>query len=129
MFRIVPLLSFRSGKQACDIFMMPSEFEPCGQNQLYSMRYGTLPLVRAVGGLEDSVVDYDQKNATGFKFREYSTDAFVNCIQRALEIYANPRKWKPLMRRAMKQDFSMVHMAKEYIALYKLILSKNVSVD
>lgn len=105
-----------------DIFLMPSEFEPCGQNQMYSMRYGTIPVVHGVGGLEDSVVDYDDPGGTGFKFHGYDADNFIECLERALEVYANGRQWKPLMKRAMKQDFSMIHMAREYIALYKRIL-------
>ena len=112
-----------------DIFLMPSEFEPCGQNQLYSMRYGTIPLVRAVGGLEDSVVDFGEKSGTGFKFKEYTVEAFVKCIHRALKVYTNSDRWKPLMQRAMKQDFSVKHMAQGYIKLYKNILSYNAKVD
>ncbi|VGO12738.1 Glycogen synthase 1 [Pontiella desulfatans] len=107
-----------------DIFMMPSEFEPCGQNQLYSMRYGTIPLVHGVGGLEDSVVDYSQKGGTGFKFHGYRVEAYVECLERALRVYHDPGRWKTLMKRAMKQDFSVVHMAKDYIALYEKILKQ-----
>lgn len=107
-----------------DMFLMPSEFEPCGQNQLYSMRYGTIPIVHAVGGLEDSVVDNDEKGGTGFKFHEYSVDAFVHCLERALGVFATPVKWTTLMKRAMKQDFSVVHMAKDYIALYEKIIKQ-----
>jgi len=106
----------------CDLFLMPSEFEPCGQNQLYSMRYGTLSLVHGVGGLEDTVVDASEKGGTGFKFHEDSPEAFFQCLERALGIFPNTRSWRALMRRAMKQDFSVVHMAKDYIALYKKIL-------
>ena len=108
-----------------DIFLMPSEFEPCGQNQLYSMRYGTIPLVHGVGGLEDSVVDYEEPEGTGFKFHGYSADNFVACLDRILTTYADPQKWTPLVKRAMRQDFSVVHMAKEYLELYKKILSRN----
>ncbi len=112
-----------------DVFLMPSEFEPCGQNQLYSMRYGTIPVVHGVGGLEDSVVDYAQKDGTGFKFYGHSSDTFFCCIERALKAYANAARWNPLMKRAMKQDFSVVHMARDYIALYEKILSGNETVD
>lgn len=112
-----------------DIFLMPSEFEPCGQNQLYSMRYGTIPLVHGVGGLEDSVIDYAHKGGTGFKFYGYTPETFTDGLKRALKVYADGRKWKTLMRRAMKQDFSVVHMAKEYIALYEAILSGDATVD
>lgn len=107
-----------------DIFMMPSAYEPCGQNQLYSMRYGTVPLVHGVGGLEDSVVDYSQKGGTGFKFYGYDPDTFFQCVQRALKVFPNGNRWKPLMKRAMKQDFSVVHMARDYIALYEKILEQ-----
>ena len=112
-----------------DIFLMPSEFEPCGQNQLYSMRYGTIPLVRAVGGLEDSVVDYAEKGGTGFKFQDYSVEDFVGCIKRALKVYKTSNRWKPLMKRAMKQDFSVKHMARDYINLYNKMLTSDATVD
>ena len=74
-----------------DMFLMPSEFEPCGQNQLYSMRYGTIPVVHGVGGLEDSVVDYAGKGGTGFKFHGHSSEQFAECIERALAVYADRR--------------------------------------
>lgn len=111
-----------------DMFLMPSEFEPCGQNQLYSMRYGTIPVVHAIGGLEDSVIDYAEKRGTGFKFREYTASEFWRCIQRALNAFSDPRRWKPLMKRAMQQDFSVVHMARDYIALYEKISSDHEKV-
>jgi len=105
-----------------DLFLMPSEFEPCGQNQLYSMRYGTIPLVHGVGGLEDSVIDYDEKGGTGFKFHDYTTEAFLHCLERALGVFQNGARWKPLLKRAMKQDFSVRHMANDYISLYEEII-------
>ena len=117
-----------SDRGGVDIFLMPSEFEPCGQNQLYSMRYGTIPLVHGVGGLEDSVIDYSQKDGTGFKFHGYAPDVFIECLERSLAVYSDMRKWKALMKRCMKQDFSVVHMAREYIALYKAILAGNEKV-
>ena len=112
-----------------DVFLMPSEFEPCGQNQLYSMRYGTIPVVHGVGGLEDSVVDYAEPEGTGFKFHGHTSGVFVGCVTRALEVYADKRKWKLLQQRAMRQDFSVVHMAREYCALYDSILTGNATVD
>ncbi len=112
-----------------DIFLMPSEFEPCGQNQMYSMRYGTIPLVHGVGGLEDSVADYAEKGGTGFKFHGHSPEIFMQCLDRALNVYRDGRKWTALKKRAMKQDFSVVHMAKDYMALYEAILSGNATVD
>ena len=114
---------------AVDLFLMPSEFEPCGQNQLYSMRYGTIPVVRAVGGLEDSVVDFAEKGGTGFKFKAYTAEALFQCIERALTVYSNANRWKALMKRAMKQDFSVVHMAEEYRELYRKILTYHAEVD
>ena len=107
-----------------DLFLMPSAFEPCGQNQLYSMHYGTIPLVHGVGGLEDSVVDYSQKGGTGFKFYGHDSDTFFQCLERALKVLSNAGRWKALMKRAMKQDFSVVHMARDYIALYEKILKQ-----
>ncbi len=112
-----------------DMFLMPSEFEPCGQNQLYSMRYGTIPVARAVGGLEDSVIDFAKKGGTGFKFKEYTADAFFECLERAFAVYENRTRWNALMKRAMKQDFSVKHMARDYVALYRKILSTNETVD
>jgi starch synthase len=112
-----------------DIFLMPSEFEPCGQNQLYSMRYGTIPLVHAVGGLEDSVSDVGKKAGTGFKFHGYAADGFIQCLERALKLFSKTTKWDALMKRAMKQDFSVRHMANDYIELYTSILSGNETVD
>lgn len=111
-----------------DLFLMPSEFEPCGQNQLYSMRYGTIALAHAVGGLEDTIIDYAEKGGTGFKFNEYTASAFYQGLVRALDVYASSARWKPLMKRAMKQDFSVVHMAKNYIALYES-LDSNEALD
>ena len=123
-------LEFSSAKAhrieaACDLFLMPSAFEPCGQNQLYSMRYGTIPVVHGVGGLEDTVIDVQEPKGTGFKFHGYSTENFLACLNRGLDLFSNSRRWNTLVRRVMKQDFSMVHMAKEYMALYQQILDKN----
>ena len=112
-----------------DIFLMPSEFEPCGQNQLYSMRYGTIPLVHGIGGLEDSVIDYAEKGGTGFKFYGHNAADFLECLECALKTFSDPGKWKPLMKHAMKQDFSVLHMAKDYIALYRKIISNHETVD
>lgn len=111
-----------------DIFLMPSEFEPCGQNQLYSMRYGAVPVVHGVGGLEDSVEDFSEGKGTGFKFHGHTPGAFVGSVKRALNVYADDRQWKLLMKRGMRQDFSVVHMAREYYALYEAILSGDATV-
>ena len=112
----------------CDLFLMPSEFEPCGQNQLYSMRYGSIPVVHAIGGLDDSVVDYEEKGGTGFKFYGHTPDALADCLERALKVYADEQAWTLLSKHAMQQDFSVVHMAREYISLYEAILEGNATV-
>lgn len=105
-----------------DLFLMPSQFEPCGQNQLYSMRYGTLPVVHGVGGLEDSVMDASAADGTGFKFYGYQSVEFLSCLKRALAVYQDKEQWQHLMITAMKKDFSVVHMAEEYIELYADIM-------
>src|SRR4029453_11921368 len=81
-----------------DIFLMPSRYEPCGLNQMYSMRYGTVPVVRAVGGLVDTVKPYNPKNGqgTGFLFSDYDPDAMLRAIRSALEVFSNSRAWRRL---------------------------------
>jgi starch synthase len=102
-----------------DLFLMPSRFEPCGLNQMYSLRYGTVPVVRAVGGLEDTVEDYDGWNrGTGFKFREYSPSAFLLALRRALEVYRDRRAWRALALRGMAQDNSWGRSAEGYERVY-----------
>jgi starch synthase len=103
-----------------DIFLMPSRFEPCGLNQMYSLRYGTVPVVRAVGGLEDTVEDYDGWNrGTGFKFRDYHPAALLLAVRRALEVHRDRRAWKGLMARGMAEDFSWGRSAAGYEAVYR----------
>jgi starch synthase len=104
-----------------DLFLMPSRFEPCGLNQMYSLRYGTLPVVRATGGLDDTVVDADEQPAkgTGFKFREYSPDALAATVGRAMAAYGDTRRWQTLQRRAMRQDHSWDVSAREYVKVYR----------
>jgi starch synthase len=114
---------------ASDIFLMPSIFEPCGLNQLYSLRYGTLPVVTHVGGLADTITDASETNinngtANGFMLETKSTDALVNTIQRALSLYQKPDTWRQLQITAMKGDFSWKTSAEHYIALYKQALDK-----
>jgi len=101
-----------------DMFLMPSRYEPCGLNQIYSLRYGTVPIVRATGGLDDTI---DEE--TGFKFQDYSGDALLSAIQSALEGYRDHDAWKSMMRRGMHKDFSWNAVAKEYIALYRRLLA------
>ncbi len=96
-----------------DIFLMPSRYEPCGLNQLYSLRYGTPPVVRATGGLEDSI---DEE--TGFKFCEYSPEAFLAAVQRACASWTDRKAWALRMRAGMSRDFSWKRSAREYSDLY-----------
>jgi starch synthase len=109
-----------------DMFLMPSRYEPCGLNQIYSMRYGTIPIVRATGGLDDTVEDFDPKNGkgTGFKFVPYDGRALLQTIKRALSLFQDEKAWNKTIRNAMEQDFSWEKSAKQYIALYKKILKK-----
>lgn len=106
-----------------DAFLMPSRFEPCGLNQLYSLRYGSLPIVRNTGGLADSVVDATEKNckqclATGFKFEETTVTALEQTLYRAVELFSHPRIWRRIMVTAMEQDFSWDISAEAYQQLY-----------
>jgi len=106
-----------------DIFLMPSRFEPSGLNQMYSLRYGTPPIVHRVGGLADTVVDSDvaslhDETATGFCFDEPAAAAFEQAIARALALFADTTQWRQLQRNGMRQDFSWHRSAHEYIDLY-----------
>jgi starch synthase len=105
----------------CDMYFMPSRYEPCGLNQMYSLRYGTIPVVRSVGGLEDTVVDYQQHPArgNGFKFRNLDSYSFLKAVSSARGVYEDKKTWKRIMARAMKADFSWNNSALEYIKLYK----------
>jgi starch synthase len=105
---------------ASDVFLMPSRYEPCGLNQMYSMRYGTVPLVRKVGGLADTVVDFNEENqeGTGFVFEEYSPIALLETIKRAIRLFGRKRTWYKIAKRGMRQDFSWENSARKYIRLY-----------
>jgi starch synthase len=105
----------------CDIFLMPSLYEPCGLNQMYSLKYGTLPVVRRTGGLADSVVEVDlkKKKGTGFTFVDYHPDALWKAIDKALQCFADNVLWQQLVQQAMSEDFSWSRSAGEYLKLYK----------
>ena len=109
-----------------DLFMMPSRFEPCGLNQMYSLRYGTVPVVRAVGGLVDTVRPFTLPGGrgTGFLFTHYHPRAFLDALRAALAVYPNKKLWTRLQRNGMKADFSWDRSAAEYVKMYKK-LSRN----
>jgi starch synthase len=124
--RIAARIGFDEGlahliEGGADIFLMPSRFEPCGLNQMYSLRYGTLPVVRAVGGLADTVRDYSpgDPSATGFAFRDYTGRALLEALGRALALYREPERWHAVQRVAMREDNSWDHSAQEYVTIYE----------
>ena len=108
------------------MFLMPSRYEPCGLNQLYSLKYGTVPIVRETGGLADTIQDYDLETGegTGFVFKEYHPEELLAAIKRALKVYKEKEKWKKLMLSGMHKDFSWEASAREYVQLYRKALAK-----
>ena len=105
----------------CDFYLMPSRFEPCGLNQMYSLRYGTVPIVRRTGGLDDSVIDIgeDERQANGIKFEEFSARALAKAIRKALVLYADKPLLNRYRRNGMARDFSWESTARQYSALYR----------
>ncbi len=114
---------------ASDVFLMPSRYEPCGLNQMYSMRYGTVPIVRFTGGLADTVKPYNSTTGegTGFVFHDYSTAALMDAVGTAYGVFQNKQQWEGLVRNAMQQDFSWKRAAKGYEELYKRAVGKKCS--
>ncbi len=110
-----------------DILLMPSKYEPCGLNQMYSLNYGTIPIVRETGGLADTVKKFNEKTkeGNGFVFKKYSADELLSEIKRALKLYKDKETWNKLVKAAMKEDFSWHSSAKKYIELYKTILNES----
>jgi len=132
---------------ASDLFLMPSRYEPCGLNQMYSLRYGSVPLVRRTGGLADSVQPFEaagdggtpdggtpdsgapddlgagHDSGTGFVFEEYSAPALTATLQAALQLYQEPRRWQALVRRGMAQDFSWARQVQRYVELYERLIA------
>jgi starch synthase len=108
-----------------DMFLMPSRYEPCGLNQMYSMRYGTVPVVRATGGLDDTVEQFDPDTGTGtgFKFGPYQAGALLEKIREALYFYARPDDWQKIQRNGMTIDNSWAAAAKKYLELYQEIIT------
>lgn len=112
-----------------DIFLMPSQYEPCGLNQMYSLMYGTVPIVRTVGGLADSVVDASEGNlanctANGFSFHEYRSDVLFRQMCRAMGLYLDRRTWRQLQRTGMERDWSWKRSASEYLSVYQRAIYK-----
>jgi len=104
-----------------DMFLMPSRFEPCGLNQMYSLRYGTIPIVRAVGGLVDTVRPCNPKNGqgNGFLFSDYTPGVMLRTIETALAVFARKKIWTRLQKNAMRSDFSWNRSAAEYVKIYR----------
>jgi len=118
-----PALSHKIAAGA-DIFLIPSLYEPCGLNQLYSFRYGTVPVARATGGLGETIKPFDvkTKKGNGFVFKEFSSSALLEALEEALEYYAQPHLWQSIIRAGMKENFSWQKAARKYARLYKAAL-------
>src|SRR6202142_4259449 len=106
-----------------DMFLMPSRYEPCGLNQIYSLKYGTVPVVRATGGLDDTIEHWNSRTGkgTGFKFADYTGEALLMTIKEALRAFRDQDSWQQLMRNGMGKDFSWMASAKEYIRVYERV--------
>ncbi|HKD01089.1 MAG TPA: glycogen synthase GlgA [Terriglobales bacterium] len=106
-----------------DMFLMPSRYEPCGLNQIYSLKYGTVPIVRATGGLDDTIEPWDARagKGTGFKFHDYNGEALLLTLRQALQAFRDPVSWQALMRNGMNRDFSWIASAKEYARVYERV--------
>jgi starch synthase len=113
-----------------DIFLMPSRYEPCGLNQIYSLKYGTVPVVRKTGGLADTVQDWNEYNqfgqdiGNGFSFYEYSGDALLRSVERAINDFQNKHVWRKIQQNGMEKDYSWKHSAEEYVKLYQKTINK-----
>lgn len=110
----------------CDMYLMPSRYEPCGLNQMYSLNYGTVPIVRRTGGLADTVHDYYEYNGqgNGFSFHDFSAYALWTSMQRALQLFPQKETWQEIMRRGMREDFSWNHSARRYLEVYEMARNK-----
>lgn len=122
--RLSVKIAFDSGlshlvEAGADAFLMPSRYEPCGLNQIYSLKYGTVPIVRATGGLDDTVRDYSEEDGNGFKFKEYSASALVRKVAEAVEVFSRKKSWTELQGRGMAENFSWDEAAAKYLEAYK----------
>jgi len=104
-----------------DMFLMPSRYEPCGLNQIYSLKYGTVPIVRATGGLDDTIQATDGQSGTGFKFRGYTGEALLQVIEEAIAAYHRPEIWRRLVYNGMRKDFSWGRSAEQYLEIYRAL--------
>ena len=134
--KIAALLEFNNEmahliEAGSDMFLMPSRYEPCGLNQLYSLRYGTIPIVRKTGGLADTIENANPAKGTGngFVFTRYDSREMLNTIKFACEVYRDKNVWEIMMLRGMRQDFSWDASAKKYVELYKKAIAKKAPVD
>jgi starch synthase len=109
-----------------DMFLMPSRYEPCGLNQIFSLKYGTVPIVRATGGLDDTIEEIDEASGTGtgFKFTKYDGAELLKTIQRAIRVFADETVWRKIVRNGMSKDFSWESSAKKYLHLYRSLVKK-----
>ena len=113
-----------------DMFLMPSRYEPCGLNQIYSLKYGTVPIVKKTGGLADTVHDWDElnqyglKTGTGFSFNDHNGYALYTSVKRAIKKFHNKKVWKKIQKNGMEKDYSWKHSAEQYLELYKLAKEK-----
>jgi starch synthase len=107
-----------------DVFLIPSHYEPCGLTQMYALRYGTVPLVRATGGLDDTIVPFDPLTGegNGFKFQPHEADALLRAVQQSVALFDDSKAWKQLMANGMSEDFSWDRSARKYLDLYQSIL-------
>jgi starch synthase len=113
-----------------DMFLMPSKYEPCGLNQIYSLKYGTVPIVRKTGGLADTVMDYDEylqmgkKTGNGFSFKEYNGFGLTDSVERAIKYYHKKEVWNTIIMNGMNEDFSWAKSAEKYVEMYKKAIKK-----
>jgi starch synthase len=128
--RVAARITFDNGlahriEAGADVFLMPSLYEPCGLNQMYSLRYGTVPVVRATGGLADTVPDVDRdSDGVGFSFDEYTSEALLDALGRCLKAYGDPKRWGRIVRRGMSRDLSWGASAAKYIALFRHAIAR-----
>ncbi|MBI4655041.1 MAG: glycogen synthase GlgA [Nitrospirae bacterium] len=112
-----------------DVFLMPSKYEPCGLGQLIALRYGTIPIARRTGGIADTITQYDpsEGTGTGFLFDKYSEDDLLRSVKKAKELFSDKKQWSRIRKNAMSEDFSWRQSARQYLSLYKKVISKRDS--